>query len=542
MADYTSTSGLSNWAGPTVADMIGRSTALAQSTAANPPVYGAAMTAAPNALQQQAWGGLAGLTVPDVVGTAGNTLNQIAGSAQGMNYTPGTITNQYQAPGVYTPGTIANTFQAPGAYTPTTIQSTFQAPGAYQAANVGSSYNAPAQALNYTSTVGNLNTTLNAPSTYTAGTYSPDKAGWDKFTAQAMQEYMSPFIQGALDPQLRAAQEAATQQRMQNAARMAKAGAFGGSRQAIMEAQGAQDLQTLMSDITGKGYQSAFENAQQQFERDQQRRQSTEQFNINQALEAARLGEQSRQFGANYGLDFAKTGAQQQLEAAKLREMANQFGVTSALQAAGDQARYASMAQQLNEQSRQFGAGQAMTAAQLQAQYGLDAAKAQEMANQFASQQAQRSAEFAATMGLQTQTAQETANQFAARYGLDALNAAANAASTAGRFGLDQYQGQLSGLQALQTAGQQQAAMEQAGLTADYQEWLRQQQQPFDMLRFEREMLQGLPLTETTSVSGGDSGGVTGLLSSLSDLLSLGRTVNTALAPAPAPASAPTIV
>jgi hypothetical protein len=35
-----------------------------------------------------------------------------------------------------------------------------------------------------------------------------------------------------------------------------------------MEAEGNRNLQTLMSDITGKGYQQAFENAQQQFERD----------------------------------------------------------------------------------------------------------------------------------------------------------------------------------------------------------------------------------------------------------------------------------
>jgi hypothetical protein len=419
----------------------------------------------------------------------------------------------------------------PTQYNPGSVASSFQAPAAYQASNITSGYNAPAQAMNYTSTVGNLNTSLNAPSTYTAGTYTPEKAGWNQFGTAEMQQYMSPFIQGAIDPTLRAAQEAYAQSRAQNAARMAKAGAYGGSRQAIVDAQLSQDLNTSLSDITGRGYQSAFENAQAQFERDQQRRQSTEQFNINQMLEAARLGEQSRQFGANYGLDFAKTGAQQQLELAKLKEMANQFGVSSALQASGDMARFGLQAAGLNEQSRQFGAGQSMTAAQLAAQQDMQAQLANQAAQQAAAQLAAQQAQTAAQYDMQAQLANQSANQFAATYGLNALQAATQASSLAGRYGLDQYSQQLAGLSALANAGTQQQAIQQQALTADYNEWLRQQQQPFQMLEFERSMLQGLPLTETTSQSGTTSNGVGDLLGGIGDLLSLYRTVNSAAAP-----------
>lgn len=101
-----------------------------------------------------------------------------------------------------------------------------------------------------------------------AGLTTPNKGPMDVFTAEQAARYANPFVSQVINPQIREAQRQAEIQRIQNAGKLVGAGAFGGSRQAIMEAEGNRNLQTLLSDITGKGYQQAYENAQQQFERD----------------------------------------------------------------------------------------------------------------------------------------------------------------------------------------------------------------------------------------------------------------------------------
>ena len=91
------------------------------------------------------------------------------------------------------------------------------------------------------------------------------------FTGQAAQQYMNPYLQAALNPQIAEVrrQEAITQS--QDAGRAAQAGAFGGSRSFIMDAERARNTGQQIADITGKGYASAFDTAQQQFNTEQQR-------------------------------------------------------------------------------------------------------------------------------------------------------------------------------------------------------------------------------------------------------------------------------
>ena len=101
-----------------------------------------------------------------------------------------------------------------------------------------------------------------------AGLTTADKGPMDVFTSQQAMQYANPFVMNVVSPQIREAQRQADIQRIQNAGRLVGSGAFGGSRQAIMESEGDRNLQTLLSDITGKGYQQAYENAQAQFERD----------------------------------------------------------------------------------------------------------------------------------------------------------------------------------------------------------------------------------------------------------------------------------
>ncbi len=79
----------------------------------------------------------------------------------------------------------------------------------------------------------------------------------------AMQSYMSPYVQNALAPQLREAARQSSMQGQMNAAQAVKAGAFGGSRFGIQEAERQRNLGQLQSDIYGKGMQTAFEQARQ---------------------------------------------------------------------------------------------------------------------------------------------------------------------------------------------------------------------------------------------------------------------------------------
>lgn len=79
----------------------------------------------------------------------------------------------------------------------------------------------------------------------------------------AMQAYMSPYVQNALEPQMREAARQSAMVGQQNQAQAAMQGAFGGSRSAIVEAERQRNLQNQMGDIYGRGMQSAFEQARQ---------------------------------------------------------------------------------------------------------------------------------------------------------------------------------------------------------------------------------------------------------------------------------------
>lgn len=120
-----------------------------------------------------------------------------------------------------------------------------------------------------------------------------------QFSPNAASQYMSPYIQEAMAPQLREAQRASEMMGQQNAARAVGQGAFGGSRAGLVEAERQRNLAMQQGDIRAKGLQTAYEQAQSQFNADQARR-----------LQAQQLGEQSRQFGANLGLQGLNTALQ----------------------------------------------------------------------------------------------------------------------------------------------------------------------------------------------------------------------------------------
>ena len=97
-----------------------------------------------------------------------------------------------------------------------------------------------------------------------------------QFTAQAAQDYMNPYLQTALQPQIDEARRQAEIQRVQNAGRLTRAGAFGGSRQAIMDSEADRNLLQNLAGITGAGYATAYDKAAQQFNTEQGRQQTAQ--------------------------------------------------------------------------------------------------------------------------------------------------------------------------------------------------------------------------------------------------------------------------
>lgn len=193
--------------------------------------------------------------------------------------------------------------------------------------------------------------------------------GPDSFTGTGTaQQYMSPFIQQALEPQRREAIRGAQQGQLAQDLGAARQGTYGGSRQLLAAMERERNLGQQLGDIEARGMQTAYEQAQGQFNAEQQAMQAARQANLQAAtgvqqlgtqtglqaalanqqygLEAQRLGEQSRQFGANLGLQgLAQTG-----------QMAQTLGNLGQMQGQGDLARLgqqqqtAAQQQALNQQ------------------------------------------------------------------------------------------------------------------------------------------------------------------------------------------------
>jgi hypothetical protein len=81
--------------------------------------------------------------------------------------------------------------------------------------------------------------------------------------------YMNPYLSAVLTPQLDEMRRQSQITQMGNAAKAVGQGAFGGSRQAIMDAETQRNLQQEMNKTVGQGYANAYEKAMQQFNTEQ---------------------------------------------------------------------------------------------------------------------------------------------------------------------------------------------------------------------------------------------------------------------------------
>ena len=129
---------------------------------------------------------------------------------------------------------------------------------------------------------------LNIP-TDTMGTYNPET-----FTAESAQNLMNPYLMASLNPQLEEARRQSDIERQRAAGRLLQAGAFGGGRQAVMDAENQRNLLQNLSGITGKGYADAYDRALDQFNIQEDRERGVQE-DINRYGLAAL--EKTKQFG-----------------------------------------------------------------------------------------------------------------------------------------------------------------------------------------------------------------------------------------------------
>jgi hypothetical protein len=154
----------------------------------------------------------------------------------------------------------------------------------------------------------------------------PQQVYSDSFTAPGVSRaYMSPYMQNVVEAQQREARRASDIARNQQQAQAVGQGAYGGSRQAIVEAERQRNLAQQLGDIQAQGLQGAYQQGMGQFNAEQQAylaaQQANQQANLQAAIQnqqaqqaAQQLQEQSRQFGAGLGIQ----GYGQTLQAAQL--------------------------------------------------------------------------------------------------------------------------------------------------------------------------------------------------------------------------------
>ena len=88
--------------------------------------------------------------------------------------------------------------------------------------------------------------------------------------ANPASQYMNPYLQSVLDPQMAELRRQNEITNMGVNAKLTGAGAFGGGRQAIMNAENDRNLMMEMNKTVGQGYASAYDKAMNQFNTEKQ--------------------------------------------------------------------------------------------------------------------------------------------------------------------------------------------------------------------------------------------------------------------------------
>jgi len=211
-------SSLSPWAGPYVTDMLGKGKALAETPYQG---YGGELVAGASPLQSRAFQGLGSLGIPQAT---------MSGTFSGSPYTPPTSES------ILDIGFTATPEQ----------QAQIQAYG--DASMAGRNYfDSPAQSQGLGTGIMGL------------------MQGQQPNT---IQQYMNPYLETALAPQYAQAQKDFQKAQRDLQGRYAQAGAYGGSRQGVAEGELMSGALQNLSQITGRGYEQAYDKAVDQFTKD----------------------------------------------------------------------------------------------------------------------------------------------------------------------------------------------------------------------------------------------------------------------------------
>jgi hypothetical protein len=112
---------------------------------------------------------------------------------------------------------------------------------------------------------GQLGQSFSASGAYQLPTAGGPATGGDGVAAQ----YMNPYLNAVLTPQLEELRRQSQITQLGNASKATQAGAFGGSRQAIMDAETQRNLLQEQNKAIGTGYANAYDKAMGQFNTEQ---------------------------------------------------------------------------------------------------------------------------------------------------------------------------------------------------------------------------------------------------------------------------------
>ena len=156
-----------------------------------------------------------------------------------------------------------------------------------------------------------------------------------QFSGLEATRYMSPYIQQALEPQMREAITSAKRGQLAEDLGAVRQGTYGGSRKLLAAMERERNLGQQLGDIQARGMQSAYENAQQQFERDRAAQMQAQQANLQ-----AKLGVQSLGTDVGARVSLANLDAESQARVQNLAAQLQTQGLTA------DQALKAALANQ----------------------------------------------------------------------------------------------------------------------------------------------------------------------------------------------------
>jgi hypothetical protein len=105
------------------------------------------------------------------------------------------------------------------------------------------------------------------------------------FNADTAKQYMNPYLQASLDPQLAELRRQAQIANVADASKLTGQGGFGGGRQAVLMGEQNRNLLDKSQQLIGSGYNTAYNNAMNQFNTEAQNTQAANtaaaQFGLN---------------------------------------------------------------------------------------------------------------------------------------------------------------------------------------------------------------------------------------------------------------------